>query len=93
MVWVSNHTAEPIDVSITNKTGGDGSNFTVLPAIPYHGLGAPETWENNHWERKGAETLTAKVGGKEVKFEVQKDDHVNIYVDTYEIFTTQTTYF
>jgi hypothetical protein len=93
MVWVSNRTPEPIDVSITNKTGGNNSNFTILPDIPYHGIAVPETWDHNHWERKGAETLTAKVGGKDVKFEVQKDDRVNFYIDTYEIFTTKTTRF
>jgi hypothetical protein len=94
MVWVSNRTPVETVVSITNKTGGDSSDFTILPAIPYgNGIAVPETWKDNHWGRKGPETLTVKAGGKEAKFEVQKDDHINIYIDTYEIFTSQTTYF
>ncbi|KIM77411.1 hypothetical protein PILCRDRAFT_825379 [Piloderma croceum F 1598] len=94
MVWVSNRTPLEIVVSITNKSGGSSADFTILPAIPYgNGIAEAEKWEHNHWTRKDTETLKVTAGGKDAKFEVQKDDRVNIYVDTYEIFTSQTTYF
>jgi hypothetical protein len=88
MVWVSNHTSSTITVSITNQTGGSNSNYSVDPAIPYT-FAIPERFDNNNWARKGDETLTAQVGGKQVKFTVGKDDHVTIYEDTYQIITAK----
>jgi hypothetical protein len=91
MPWVSNKTDANITVSITKKTGGGSdATFTVKPCIPYAPAGAiRESAVENYWTRKGAETLKAVIGGKEVTFEVQGDDHVNFYVDTYEIFTSK----
>jgi hypothetical protein len=90
MPWVSNQTADNIVVSITKKTGGDDSNFTLKPAIPYGTAGAvAEGSSSNYWTRSGAETLKVVVGGKEKTFEVQKDDHVNIYINAYEIVTAK----
>jgi len=87
MPWVSNYTVEPISVSITSN-GSDATSFTVKPAIVYSTTAGAtaETSNNNYWTRKGAETLKAVVGKKEVKFAVQKDDHVIIYDNSYEIF-------
>lgn len=40
----------------------------------------------NYWTRKGAETITVTAGSKTFSFEVQPNDHVNIYDNTYETF-------
>jgi hypothetical protein len=77
-------------VSITNKMGGNDSNYTVKPAISYGSADAiKDSLKGNYWMRSGPETLKVVVGEKEKTFEVEKDDHVNIYINTYEIFTTK----
>jgi hypothetical protein len=88
MPWVSNHSPAPITVSITATTGGNDKTFTIEPSIPYlipHAI--PETGDVNFWNRKGAEELAATIGGKDVAFSVQPNDHVTFYSDAYEIFT------
>jgi len=90
MPWVSNHTTANIAVTITKKTGGDDSVFIVKPAIPYApNLGSPESSSTNYWTRSGTETLKVTVAGKDTTFAVQKDDHVIIYSNIYEIFTAK----
>jgi len=99
MVWVSNHSPSTITVSITAKTGGSASNYTIHPAIalgpggePVTSPGSPESWGSNHWSRSGDETLHATylLSGKEVKFDIHKDDHVTFYTDAYEVYTSKT---
>jgi hypothetical protein len=91
MPWVSNRTAHNIIVSITKAHGGSDSNYTVEPASYYGPAAATaESRGSNYWSRSGPETLTLVIDGKEkTKFEVQPDDHVNIYTNSYEIFTAK----
>lgn len=57
--------------------------LTVKPAIPYGTVDAtPEDSSLNYWTRSGFETLKVVVGGKQVTFDVQKDDHAIIYIPT-----------
>lgn len=98
MPWVSNQTAHNIVVSITKNTGG-----TVV--IPIARLNQPSTTGQmvQPWKIRGKitgrgqalrpETLRVVIGEKEITFEVQKDDHVNIYTNTYEVFTAKFSWF
>ena len=90
MPWVSNLTANDIVVSISKHSGGSDSNYTLKPAS-YYGPAAANAEHSggNYWMRKGPETLKVTIDGKEKTFEVQKDDHVNIYTDTYKIYTVK----
>jgi len=87
MPWISNRTASDIIVSITNNSGGNNAKYTIKPSS-YYGQAAA-TAENsgqNFWTRSGPEILTVTIGGKEkTRLQVQKQDHVNIYADAYEI--------
>ena len=96
MVWVSNLSNAAITVTITNKTGGSASNYTVQPFISAGPTGIQiknESWGNNHWSRSGAETLKFTINGTEKSFQVNPDDHVTFYVDTYEVSSSKTTRF
>ncbi|KXN87995.1 hypothetical protein AN958_07845, partial [Leucoagaricus sp. SymC.cos] len=99
MVWVSNRSPAAITVSITNTTGGSASDYTVSPSVSLGPAGdafkgvKKETRDNNYWVRRGAETLKVEIGGKELSFRVQKDDHVIFYADAYEIFASAVTQF
>ncbi len=95
MPWISNRTGTDIDVSITNTSGGSASSFKVEPAILYQTATAtaPERPSRNYWSRKTAETLTVKVAGSAHNFTVQPNDHVNIYVDSYEAYPVHVGWF
>lgn len=79
-------------VSITkhSHSGGSDIHYTVKPAS-YYGPAAANAEGSgaNYWTRYGPETLKVVIGGKEKTFQVQKDDHVNIYTDAYETFTAK----
>ncbi|KAF8188486.1 hypothetical protein K438DRAFT_1972185 [Mycena galopus ATCC 62051] len=79
MVWVSNYASVAIVVSVTNTTNGNGGDFTINPK-------QNETWSQNHWNRKGAETMKITwAGGKNTSFTVQKDDRVIIWDEAYGV--------
>ncbi|KAF8155000.1 hypothetical protein K438DRAFT_2026548, partial [Mycena galopus ATCC 62051] len=79
MVWVSNYASVAIVVSVTNTTNGNGGDFTINPK-------QNETWTQNHWNRKGAETMKITwAGGKNTSFTVQKDDRVIIWDEAYGV--------
>lgn len=92
MPWVSNRTPHDITVSITKTSHVDGSDgdYTVKPKTYYaKGNPAAESTGTNYWVRYGPETLKVVVDGKEKTFQVEKDDHVNIYIDCYEIMAAK----
>lgn len=91
MPWVSNRSGVDIIVSITNKSGGNADKFTVKPAILYATATStiPESSDNNYWTRSKAETITVTMGTKTFHFEVQPNDHANIYDNAYETFPAQ----
>ncbi|KAF8181883.1 hypothetical protein K438DRAFT_1975831 [Mycena galopus ATCC 62051] len=77
MVWVSNYASVAIVVSVTNTTNGNGGDFTIDPK-------QNETWTQNHWNRKGAETMKITwAGGKKTSFTVQKEDRVIVWDEAY----------
>ncbi len=80
MVWVSNRSAQTIIVTITNKTGGNASNFEITPEPLL-----VETHGKNHWSRNGAETATVTFEKSGVKFEtaISALDVLTVYNDTY----------
>ncbi|KAJ7450487.1 hypothetical protein B0H11DRAFT_1928161 [Mycena galericulata] len=79
MVWVSNYASVSIVVSVTTHTGGDSGKFTLYPK-------QNETWGQNHWNRKGPETITITwAGGKTTSFKIEKDDHVLVWDDAYGV--------
>jgi hypothetical protein len=88
MPWVSNRSGFDIIVTITNTSGGSADNYTVKPAILYVTATStvPESKGSNYWWRDGAETITVTAGEKTFKFEVQANDHVNIYTNSYETY-------
>jgi hypothetical protein len=93
MVWVSNFSNSPIKVIIS---GGNGVTYTVDPYITGGATGIKvktETWQDNHWNRSGAETLKFTIGTTTKSFEVKPEDHVTFYADTYVVSTAKTTYF
>jgi hypothetical protein len=75
MVWVSNYASVTIVVSITNTSGGSAAEFTIYPK-------QNETWERNHWSRKGEETITIQwASGKKTSYKIGKDARVLVYDD------------
>lgn len=83
MVWISNQSSATIIVSITDKTGGDSSEYNVF-SKPF------ESWPANHWSRGGDETATVKyTNGKTFKFTVGKDKFVNVYEDAVVLFDSE----
>jgi hypothetical protein len=88
MPWVSNRSGVDITVSITNTSGGSASSYKIQPAILYMTATAtaPESSGSNYWTRKAAETLTVTMAGSTHCFQVQPNDHVNIYTNSYETY-------
>jgi hypothetical protein len=75
MVWVSNYASVSIVVTVTNKTGGSGADYTIYPK-------QNETWEKNHWSRTGEETISiAWASGKKTSYKIQKNARVVVYDD------------
>jgi hypothetical protein len=75
MVWVTNQSSVTITVQITNTSGGSASTFTIYPK-------QNETWELNHWQRKGPEVATIKLtSGKGHEIEVLPDAYVKVFDD------------
>jgi hypothetical protein len=75
MVWVSNYASVTIVVSVTNNTGGSAADFTIYPK-------QNETWDKNHWTRKGDETIHIQwATGKKTSYKVGKDARVLVYDD------------
>jgi hypothetical protein len=78
MVFVSNESSGSMIVSITNKSGGSASNYTI-------GARQLENYSSNHWQRTGNEVMMVQFSaGKSVKINVGKDDNIRIYDDCYE---------
>ena len=77
MVWISNQTSATITVSISNKTGGNDSDYSVPPK-------GFEGWSPNHWQRRDVETAKIRVveSQKTFEFNVGKDKFVNVYKDS-----------
>jgi hypothetical protein len=75
MVWVSNYASVSIIVTVTNTTGGSGADYTIYPK-------QNETWEKNHWTRKGEETISIQwATGKKTSYKIGKDARVIVYDD------------
>ncbi|KAF4603167.1 hypothetical protein EYR38_003577 [Pleurotus pulmonarius] len=80
MVWVSNRSSQTLKVTITNTTDGWGDTFEIAPEPLL-----VETWEQNHWRRKGAENATVVFEKSGLKFETALGplDVLIVYNDTY----------
>ncbi|KIJ46962.1 hypothetical protein M422DRAFT_28979 [Sphaerobolus stellatus SS14] len=76
MVWVLNNTSGNITVNITNKSGGNGSDFVITTATP-------PNWTQNHWQRSAAETFKVTLtGGKTYTASISPNDQITVYDDT-----------
>ena len=78
MVWVSNHCAYTIHVSITNYNGGSDNAFAIPPPSA-----KVECYGQNQWRRSGPETLALlrEGGGKEQTVQIGPSDFVMVYPD------------
>jgi hypothetical protein len=75
MVWVSNRSGAPIDVQITNATGGDAGVFNI-PAF------AVESGPLNHWQRGGDEVaMIMRIGQPPTMIPVGMNAYVIVFVD------------
>ncbi|KIJ30984.1 hypothetical protein M422DRAFT_36364 [Sphaerobolus stellatus SS14] len=75
MVWVLNNTSGNITVNITNKSGGNGSDFVITTATP-------PNWTQNHWQRSASETFKVTLtGGKTYTASIAPNDQITVYDD------------
>ena len=84
MVWVSNRSADDINVTITNNSGGSDAAFVVQNSAVVESSGG------NNWTRSGQETMTVvRPGVANQVVVVNPNDFVRVNADT--IIITQAT--